>query len=181
MDYKYDKKHNCILYYADFLSLKYKNIPVTDNCKYYFIFNSPINSAYIIDQQPNYNQQNEYIKMAKDEYDAIEQKYGGDGAISFINNICNIQSCGAVDAILMLKCINKFNSSIERKQAISTYYKWKNNQKYTHQIINENGDIEERECTRFVYNAEKNSKFNKISKGALVYTNVAEENIKNDK
>lgn len=38
---------NMILYYADFLSLKDISIPVTDNCKYYYIHDNPINSAYL--------------------------------------------------------------------------------------------------------------------------------------
>ena len=37
---------NAILYYADYLSLRSISTPVTDNCKYYFIHNTPINSAY---------------------------------------------------------------------------------------------------------------------------------------
>lgn len=40
---------NAILYYADYLSLKEESKAVTDNCKYYFIYGSPINSAYIVD------------------------------------------------------------------------------------------------------------------------------------
>ena len=39
---------NAILYYADFLSLKERNHPVTDNCKYFFIHGYPINSAFIV-------------------------------------------------------------------------------------------------------------------------------------
>ena len=33
---------NAILYYADLLSLKDISIPVTDNCKWFFIHNNPI-------------------------------------------------------------------------------------------------------------------------------------------
>lgn len=43
---------NAILYYADYLSLRTISKPVTDNCKYYFIHNTPINSAYIVDLIP---------------------------------------------------------------------------------------------------------------------------------
>lgn len=46
---------NAILYYADFLSLKSESIPVTDNCKYFFIHGCPINSAYIVDLEPEYD------------------------------------------------------------------------------------------------------------------------------
>lgn len=50
-----DIEQNAILYYADFLSLKYKSHPVTDNCKYFFIHGCPINSAYIVDLEPEYD------------------------------------------------------------------------------------------------------------------------------
>jgi hypothetical protein len=42
-----DIELNAILYYADFLSLKAINQPVTDNCKYFFVYGVPINSAFI--------------------------------------------------------------------------------------------------------------------------------------
>lgn len=48
---------NAILYYADFLSLKERNHPVTDNCKYFFIHGYPINSAFIVDMEPEYNRE----------------------------------------------------------------------------------------------------------------------------
>lgn len=47
---RYNIQHNTILYYADYLSLRDISIPVTDNCKYYFIHGIPINSAYIVDK-----------------------------------------------------------------------------------------------------------------------------------
>jgi hypothetical protein len=53
-----DIELNAILYYADFLSLKHTNHPVTDNCKYFFIHGCPINSAYIIDLEPEYDPDN---------------------------------------------------------------------------------------------------------------------------
>lgn len=46
---------NAILYYADFLSLKHACHPVTDNCKYFFIHGCPMNSAYIVDMEPEYS------------------------------------------------------------------------------------------------------------------------------
>lgn len=49
---------NSILYYADFISLRETSTTVTDNCKYYFIYNSPINSAYLVDSQPFYDPEN---------------------------------------------------------------------------------------------------------------------------
>lgn len=46
---------NAILYYADFLSLKQRSIPVTDNCKYFFIHGAPINSLFILNLEPEYS------------------------------------------------------------------------------------------------------------------------------
>ena len=40
---------NMLLYYADFISLKATSIPVTDSCKYYFVNNVPMNSAFLVD------------------------------------------------------------------------------------------------------------------------------------
>ena len=51
---------NAILYYADYLCLKEESKTVTDNCKYYFIYGNPINSAYIVDLQPFYDEESPY-------------------------------------------------------------------------------------------------------------------------
>ena len=66
---------NAILYYADFLSLKQESIPVTDNCKYFFINNCPINSAYIVDLEPEYSDENPYLIQAYQEYQTLEDKF----------------------------------------------------------------------------------------------------------
>jgi hypothetical protein len=55
-------EHNAILFYADFLSLQRENHPVTDNCKYFFIHGFPINSAYIVDMEPEYDINDKYIE-----------------------------------------------------------------------------------------------------------------------
>jgi len=47
---------NAILYYADFLSLKARSYPVTDNCKYFYIHGAPINSAFILNLEPLYDE-----------------------------------------------------------------------------------------------------------------------------
>ena len=51
---------NAVLYYADYISLRDSNTTVTDNCKYYFIYGNPINSAYIVDSKPFYDENNPY-------------------------------------------------------------------------------------------------------------------------
>lgn len=174
------KTSDIILYYADFLSLQEMSIPVTDNCKYYFIHNLPVNSDHMLDTEPNYDSESKYIKKAQQEYDKINDKFGEVAAIEFIKKICDLAAYGCINAEQMLKFIHRFSTKVERKQAFNIYNNWKRNQKYTHQTINDNGDIEERECTRFVYNAEKNNKISKISKSAPIHINTVEENIKND-
>lgn len=47
---------NAILYYADYLSLKAVSTPVTDNCKYFFIYRVPINSATILGMDIEYDE-----------------------------------------------------------------------------------------------------------------------------
>lgn len=49
---------NIVLYYADYLSLVDTSTTVTDNCKYYFIYNIPVNSAYIVGSKPFYDKHN---------------------------------------------------------------------------------------------------------------------------
>ena len=39
---------SAILFYADFLSLKAVSHPVTDNCKYFYVYGIPMNSAFIL-------------------------------------------------------------------------------------------------------------------------------------
>ena len=146
---------NAVLFYSDFLSLKAISQPVTDNCKYFYIHGFPINSAFILDLQPEYDEQNRYFRQALIEYEIIKNKYGDDGVESFIDDICSIRACGCVDAERMLKCIHRYSTKKERKEAFNTYYDWKNNQIYTHITINEDGDPQEKECSKYVYNAER--------------------------
>lgn len=150
-----DIELNAILYYADFLSLKATHKPVTDNCKYFFIHGVPMNSLYILDLQPVYDEQNEYFKQAKVEYEVIKNKFGDDGVESFIDDICCIKACGSVDAERMLKCIHQYSSKHEKKQAFNAYNDWNRSKKYTHTIINEDGDPQEKQCSSYVYHVER--------------------------
>lgn len=145
---------NAILYYADFLSLKHENHPVTDNCKYFFIHGCPINSAFIVDLEPEYDIENKYILRAAQEFQVIQDKYEEEAAMSFIDDICSIKACGSVDAEQMLKCIHQFSNKYERKQAFNAYYNWKKQQSYSHIILDENGDPQETRCTKYVKHAE---------------------------
>lgn len=101
-----DIELNAVLYYADFLSLKETGHPVTDNCKYFFIYGAPINSLYILDMEPIYDTTNTYFKQAKTEYLLIRDKFGEDGVSAFVDDICSIKACGSVNAEQMLKCIH---------------------------------------------------------------------------
>ena len=146
---------NAILFYADFLSLKEISRPVTDNCKYFYIHGFPINSAFILDLEPCYEEDNPFLLQAYAEYQIIRDKYGDEGVNSFVEDICSIRACGSVDAERMLNCIHQYSNKKERKQAFSNYNEWKNNQVYTHIAINEDGDPIEKECSKYVYHAER--------------------------
>lgn len=110
-----DIELNVILYYADFLSLKATNTPVTDNCKYFFVHGVPMNSLFILNMEPLYDEENEYFKQAKVEYEIIRDKFGDEGVESFIDDICSIKACGSVNAEQMLKCIHHYSSKKERR------------------------------------------------------------------
>ena len=153
-----DIEHNAILYYADMLSLKETSKPVTDNCKYYFIHNAPINSAYIVDLEPMYDKNNKYYKQAIEEYNKLKDKFADKAITDIIGHICNLDAMGVVNAEQMLKCIHQYSSRRERAQSFSKYYNWRNNQIYTHKTINDNGDIVETKCSRYVAHFERSSK-----------------------
>lgn len=146
---------SAILFYADFLSLKATSQPVTDNCKYFYVYGIPMNSVFILNLKPEYDEDNQYFKQALAEYTIIRDKYGDEGLESFIDDICCIRACGSVDAERMLKCIHQFSNKHERKQALNAYNTWKESQIYSHITINENGDPQETECTKYVYHAER--------------------------
>ena len=156
---------NAILYYADFLSLKNESHPVTDNCKYFFIHGCPINSAYIVNLEPEYDQENQYIIQAVQEFQAIQDKYDDEAAMSFIDDICSIKACGSVDAEQMLKCIHQYSTKYEKRQAFNQYNNWLKQQRYTHITFNEHGDPQETECSRYFKHAETMLKRRKLYKG----------------
>ena len=41
---------SAILYYSDLLSMKSVNHPVTDNCKYFFVYKTPMHISFIVKQ-----------------------------------------------------------------------------------------------------------------------------------
>lgn len=168
---------NAILYYADFLSLQSISIPVTDNCKYFYIHGTPINSCYILDLEPVYNEENPYFQQSLAEYTLLKDKFGEEGAVSFIENLANLSARGCVTAEQMMNCIHQFSSKIERKQAFQTYNKWKKHNIYTHTLINEDGQPEDRECTAYTYHVERMLERRKILKANGPFPKGLENNI----
>ena len=153
-----DVQLSAVLYYADFLSLKEESKPVTDNCKYYFVYNFPMNVTYLVDNEPIYSTDNKFFKQALDEYNKLADKFGEDGALSFIDDICCLKSCGVVDAKRMLTYIHQYSTKKERIHAFSIYNKWLKDQIYTHTIIDEDGNPRIEECTRYIAHYENPNK-----------------------
>lgn len=141
---------NAVLYYADFLSLQEKSIPVTDNCKYFFIYNSPINSSFLADKEPIYDENNPYFKQSAEEYSLIRDKFGIDGVLSFIDNISSIGATGCVDGIRMLRCIHQYSARNERYEAMSRYKSHIKNTRYSHLIKTDDGTSKRVECTKYI-------------------------------
>lgn len=100
---------NSILFYADYLSLKNTNKPVTDTCKYFFVYRCPINSAFIAKVEPIYDVENEYFKQSYEEYQLIKDKFGEDGVLDFISNIGELQASGMCDGERLLKYIHQYS------------------------------------------------------------------------
>ncbi|QOR57665.1 hypothetical protein [uncultured phage cr130_1] len=148
---------NAILYYADLLSLKDISIPVTDNCKWFFIHNNPVNSAYILNLEPIYDTNNKYFLQAIDEYYKLKDKFLEDGVKNIVGHICNLDALGCINAEQMLKCIHQYSSRRDRALCFSKYYNWKNNQIYTHKTINDNGDVVEEKCSKYVAHFERSN------------------------
>ena len=142
-----------ILYYADFLSLQNESDTVTDNCKYFYIHGVPMNSSYIADVEPVYDMNNQYFKQAFTEYNTLKSKFGDDGAESFLDNLCNLGVAGSVNAVQMLKYIHRYDDKDERAAAFKKYNKNLKNRKYTH-LINEDGELVEQECSKYVAHTE---------------------------
>lgn len=148
---------NAILYYADYLSLQHTSIPLTDSPTYYFIYKCPINVAFITDSKPVYDPANKWFIKAKNDYNAIKNKFSEDAVTSFIEDICNIQACGVVNWKRMLQYIHQFSSNKERKHAFDTCEEYLKTKRYKHEIVDDNGDPKEEKCNKYVYHAENSS------------------------
>lgn len=148
---KQQYKESAILFYADFLAMKYRNTPVTDNCKYFFIYGVPVHIAYIVKQTPHYNIEDQYYIESYDTYTKLDQEFGEEGALSFLEDICNLKSCGTVNALTMLKYHYQFNTKRQRNQAYKKYFEWLKNKQYYILDFDENGNEIKVNCTKYIY------------------------------
>lgn len=141
---------SAILFYGDFLSLKNISKPLTESCKYFYIHGVPMNISLILNQKPIYDMDNMYFKQALEQYTILKNKYGEDGVLTFIDNICNLGVAGSVNAIQMLKYIHRYDDKDQRDTAFGIYKHNRKNKKYTHKVRNNDGDIVEEECSKYI-------------------------------
>lgn len=141
---------NILLYYADYLALRNKSRHVSDNCKYYYLFGGPINVAYICNNKPFYNEEDQYYQQSVKEITMIINKAGIQEALEFVNALCNVKAMGVIDANLMLKQIHQFSTQIDRSTAFKDYTRWLSTQRYSYLGTNEHGDIVRMPCTRYL-------------------------------
>ena len=146
-----------ILYYADFLSMKNESIPVTDPCKYFFINKLPTNISTICDTVLFFDSDNKYIEQAMAELQPIEDKYGEEGVMSYIDDICYIRACGMVDAKRMLEFIHRWSDRYTRKQAFKKYNKYISDTHYYITIKDDDGESRRIECSKYVAEYTPNS------------------------
>lgn len=156
---------NAILFYADYLSMKETSTPVTDNCKYFFIYRFPINSAFMADVFPIYDEDNPYFKQSRAEYMLIKDKFGEDGVLDFISNIGELQASGMCDGTRLLQYINQYADKKQRNKAFEVYEDYINNIEYFHTTLNEDGNPQETKCSKYVYHVERMRSGSKLANG----------------
>ena len=150
-------KQNIILYYADYLAIRNNSRQVTDNCKYYYIYEAPINLAYLCNSQPFYDINDQYYIQSTKEIQMIINKVGLEEAKKFVNGICNVKVMGCIDGDLMLKQVHQFSTNIDRITAFKDYQNWLDTQYYTHLQLNNDGDLIRTICTRHMAHSEYNT------------------------
>lgn len=149
-----------ILYYADFMSLRDESIPVTDNCKYFYIHGCPINSAFMLNMTPIFSVNNKHFQHALNEFSIIKSKFKEEGLASFVEDICSIRSCGMVDWKRMLNYIHQFSSKKEKLKSFNICETFLNNLRYKTRNIKD-GELVEEEQTKYVFHTEQFKKLNK--------------------
>lgn len=85
----------------------------------------------------------------------LKDKYGIDGAVSFVNNLCNLGLSGSVNDTQMMKYIHRYDDKHDRSVAFRKFKENKQNRKYTHLTKNDDGEIVEEECSKYVAHASK--------------------------
>lgn len=143
-------EYNAILFYADVLSLQERSIPVTDSCKYFYVYGVPMHILSICGYKVNLSVYNKYFKQSYKTYIILRDKYGEEGIKTFIDNICAISLCGMLDAERILKCIHQYDDKSSLTYALNKYYRWKSKQSYTHTILDDEDRKRESECTKYI-------------------------------
>ena len=156
---------SAILYYADLLSMKSTSHPITNNCKYFFVHKTPMHISFIVNQLPQFDKEDQYFQQSLNEYRMLTDKYGNDGAMSFINNLCNLGVAGSVNGLQMLKYIHRYTDKYNKYKAFKEYGQYIKNQKYTFQSRNDDGEIETRPCTKYI----ANDQISRLTKGSKLY------------
>lgn len=140
-----------VLFYADYLSLRDTYTPITDNCKYYYILGMPINVTRLVGYEPVYNKESKYYVQAYQELDQIRNNAGLEALSTFIRDLCNVFALGCINGEQMLKCILCYDTSKARKKAIAKYKEYMKNIKYTQNVRDDDGDIVQEPCTKYIY------------------------------
>lgn len=149
-----------VLFYADYLSLRDTYTPITDNCKYYYILGMPINVTKVVGCEPIYDKESKFYVQSYQELDQIRNKAGIEALSTFVRDLCNVFALGCINGEQMLKCILCYDSSKLRKKAINKYKKYMKDIQYTHTVADDDGNLIQEPCTKYVYHAEHKS--NKI-------------------
>lgn len=156
---------SAILYYADLLSMKSTSHPITNNCKYFFVHKTPMHISFIVNQLPQFDKEDQYFQQSLNEYRMLTDKYGNDGAMSFINNLCNLGVAGSVNGLQMLKYIHRYTDKYNKYKAFKEYGQYIKNKKYTFQSRNDDGELETRPCTKYI----ANDQISRLTKGSKLY------------
>ena len=159
---------SAILYYADLLSMKSTSHPITNNCKYFFVHKTPMHISFIVNQLPQFDKEDQYFQQSLNEYRMLTDKYGNDGAMSFINNLCNLGVAGSVNGLQMLKYIHRYTDKYNKYKAFKEYGQYIKNQKYTFQSRNDDGELETRPCTKYI----ANDQISRLTKGSKLYESL---------
>ena len=156
---------SAILYYADLLSMKSTSHPITNNCKYFFVHKTPMHISFIVNQLPQFDKEDQYFQQSLKEYRMLTDKYGNDGAMSFINNLCNLGVAGSVNGLQMLKYIHRYTDKYNKYKAFKEYGQYIKDQKYTFQSRNDDRELETRPCTKYI----ANDQISRLTKGSKLY------------